>query len=65
MNDKRYTPTSAADELGISRERVRQLMAAGRIKYIMVGCRKLIERSAIDRYIKDKVKYLPGRPSKK
>jgi excisionase family DNA binding protein len=65
MAERIYTPKSAADELGVSRERVRQLMESGRIAFIQAGGRRLIERAAIDRYIKDKVKYQPGRPTKK
>ena len=48
LETRLYTPSEAAQRLGVTPERVRQLLRAGRIPHVQTPLGRLIDANALD-----------------
>ena len=49
-----YSVKQVADKLGVTRQRIDQLMKAGRIAYIWIGRTRVIYEEAFNNFIKER-----------
>lgn len=57
------TPTQAACELGLSRERVRQLCDLGRLRYVRTPFGRLIDRASVTALVRQRAGWTEPPPA--